>query len=227
MGSVSFFSALVEPWLLSLPFSRRDLCLGAVVLGGVLLIYLSLPHDPPSSHAHEEGGTKVHYGGAVLTGEQYHVVVVSRCMLTCLSLLYMPAHTGLLASMLSAVFVVLNKKYIRLAPSTAIATLEMAAGTLLLTLTLPILNPLLFGEETTLLPSLDAKHLTLDRARDGPWDLIWVLVLALLCTNVTFFLSMYALRQLSAFTFNLTGNLEPIYGIVFGAVFFKVSEGGR
>ena len=40
-----------------------------------------------------------------------------------------------------------------------------------------------------------------------------LLVLALLCTTLTFVLSLRALRRLSAFTTNLTVNLEPVYGI--------------
>jgi drug/metabolite transporter (DMT)-like permease len=130
--------------------------------------------------------------------------------------------SGLLASFLGTVFTVLNKKYIKRASSVAISTLEMASGALLLTVFIPTLNPLLFHEKTIWFPSLDVHNLTLDRARDGPFDLIWVIILALLCTNVTFYLSMFALKHLSAFTVNLTGNMEPIYGIVFGAIFFHV-----
>ena len=132
--------------------------------------------------------------------------------------------SGLLASFLGTLFTVLNKKYIHLASSGVISTLEMASGALLLTLFIPLLNPLVYQEDTILFPSLDIHNLTLDKARDGPFDLIWVLILALFCTNVTFYLSMYALKHLSAFTVNLSGNMEPIYGILFGAVFFHVSQ---
>lgn len=138
-------------------------------------------------------------------------------------LMYLVCVTGLLASLLGTIFTVLNKKHIHLASSVVISTIEMASGALLLTLFIPLLNPLLYHEDTVLFPSLDVHNLTLDKARKGPFDLIWVIILALFCTNVTFFLSMYALKHLSAFTVNLTGNMEPIYGIVFGAVFFHVS----
>ncbi|NJN33722.1 MAG: DMT family transporter [Saprospiraceae bacterium] len=40
-----------------------------------------------------------------------------------------------------------------------------------------------------------------------------MLVLALLCTNLAYWLGMRALKHLSAFTTNLAVNLEPVYGI--------------
>ena len=71
---------------------------------------------------------------------------------------------------------------------------------------------------------LNMDALNLQNLRTGPWDFIWIGLLALLCTNLTFYLGTYALKQLSAFTANLTVNLEPIYGIVLGALIFKENE---
>ena len=147
-----------------------------------------------------------------------------RVVLYCTVLYCAAVCVGLMASLLGTVFTVLNKKYIQLASSVVISTIEMGSGALLLTLCIPILNPLVYHEDTVLFPSLDVNHLTLENAREGPFDLIWVIILALFCTNITFYLSIYALKHLSAFTVNLTGNMEPIYGIVFGAIFFHVSE---
>ena len=56
----------------------------------------------------------------------------------------------------------------------------------------------------------------MDTMRTGSWDLIWVLILSILCTNVTFYLSNLSLRHLSAFTSNIIYNLEPVYGIILG-----------
>jgi drug/metabolite transporter (DMT)-like permease len=55
----------------------------------------------------------------------------------------------------------------------------------------------------------------------GNYDLLWVLLLSLVCTNLTFYLGTFALKEISAFTANLSVNLEPIYGIVLGALIFK------
>jgi drug/metabolite transporter (DMT)-like permease len=48
-----------------------------------------------------------------------------------------------------------------------------------------------------------------------------VLLLVLVCTNFTFYLGTLVLKNLSAFTANITVNLEPVYGIVLGALIFE------
>ena len=52
-------------------------------------------------------------------------------------------------------------------------------------------------------------------------DWIWLLVLSIFCTVIAFDLQLNALKKISAFTSNLTYNLEPLYGIVLACVFFK------
>ena len=51
-------------------------------------------------------------------------------------------------------------------------------------------------------------------------DLIWLIVLGSVLTVIPFFLQLHALKRLSAFTVNLTYNLEPLYSILFAAVIF-------
>ena len=51
-------------------------------------------------------------------------------------------------------------------------------------------------------------------------DLGWLLVLAWLYSVWAFQLSASALKKLSAFTVNLSFNLEPVYGIILAFVFF-------
>jgi drug/metabolite transporter (DMT)-like permease len=55
-------------------------------------------------------------------------------------------------------------------------------------------------------------------------DWLWLLVLAWLCTVLSFDLQLNALKKLSAFTANLTYNLEPVYGIILAFIFFKENE---
>lgn len=45
LGSVSFFSSILEPIVLNKQFSKPDICLGAVVIVGIMFIYFSLPAD--------------------------------------------------------------------------------------------------------------------------------------------------------------------------------------
>jgi drug/metabolite transporter (DMT)-like permease len=55
-------------------------------------------------------------------------------------------------------------------------------------------------------------------------DWLWLLVLAWFCSVWAFRLSARALKKLSAFTVNLTFNLEPVYGIILAFVIFKENQ---
>ncbi|MBK7883395.1 MAG: DMT family transporter, partial [Chitinophagaceae bacterium] len=52
----------------------------------------------------------------------------------------------------------------------------------------------------------------------------WLVVLSWLCTIICFDLQLKALKKISAFTANLTYNLEPIYGIVLAIIIFKENK---
>jgi drug/metabolite transporter (DMT)-like permease len=52
----------------------------------------------------------------------------------------------------------------------------------------------------------------------------WLLVLSWFCSVLAFMLSANALKRLSAFTVNLSFNLEPVYGILLAFVFFGESR---
>lgn len=52
----------------------------------------------------------------------------------------------------------------------------------------------------------------------------WLLVLAWFCSVWAFKLSAHALKKLSAFTVNLTFNLEPVYGIILAFVIYKENQ---
>ncbi len=51
-------------------------------------------------------------------------------------------------------------------------------------------------------------------------DMAWLMVLSFFCTVISFELQLKSLQRISAFTANLTYNLEPLYGIVLAFVFF-------
>lgn len=55
-------------------------------------------------------------------------------------------------------------------------------------------------------------------------DWLWLLMLAWLCSVIAFQFSIYALKKLSAFTVNLTFNLEPVYGIILAFIIYKENE---
>ena len=55
-------------------------------------------------------------------------------------------------------------------------------------------------------------------------DWLWLLVLAWLCTVISFNLQLSALKKISAFTANLTYSLEPVYGIILAFVFLNENK---
>jgi drug/metabolite transporter (DMT)-like permease len=56
-------------------------------------------------------------------------------------------------------------------------------------------------------------------------DWMWLLFLAWVCSVLAFQLSAKALKKLSAFTVNLSFNLEPVYGILLAFILFKENKG--
>ena len=57
-----------------------------------------------------------------------------------------------------------------------------------------------------------------------PLDWLWLAILALACTVYAYSASVELQKNLSAFTLNLTVNLEPVYGIILAMIIFKEGE---
>jgi drug/metabolite transporter (DMT)-like permease len=55
----------------------------------------------------------------------------------------------------------------------------------------------------------------------APMDWLWLVILSWVCTILTFFLYIRALKKVSAFTVNLALTLEPIYGIILAFIIYK------
>lgn len=110
---------------------------------------------------------------------------------------------GILAALTASLITIYNKKYINDASVIAISTIEVGTGCILLTILVPIYH----GNNTKFYPSLDINN--------GNYDLLWVLLLSILCTNLTFIMNIWCISKLSAFTIVLAANLEPVYGILF------------
>ena len=109
---------------------------------------------------------------------------------------------GITSSVLAALFGALNKRWMGNEDPIAITLIEMVAATALLTLCIPFI----FGDVSGV------------RFIPSTMDWIYLIVLALLCTNVAYLLALRALRHLSAYTAALTINLEPLYGIILAAI---------
>ena len=55
-------------------------------------------------------------------------------------------------------------------------------------------------------------------------DWLWLVLLSWVCTILAMDLSLQALQKISAFTQNLTINLEPVYGIVLAFAVYKENK---
>jgi len=53
---------------------------------------------------------------------------------------------------------------------------------------------------------------------------LWIIILAFFCTVLLYLLHIAALKTLPAFTVSLTGNLEPVYGILFAIIFLGEAQ---
>ncbi len=111
---------------------------------------------------------------------------------------------GLSSALIAALFSVLNKKNITTAAPQTIMLFEMGGGFLFLTLLLP--GYVLCFPDAKWIPSFA--------------DIFWLLILAWFCTVLAMELMLKALHNVSAFTQNLTLNLEPVYGILLAFIIF-------
>jgi len=112
---------------------------------------------------------------------------------------------GLVSALLGSLFPVLNKRILERVPAETVTLYELSGGFLVLTVLMP--GYLYLFPVPTLLP--------------GWQDLGWLLILSWACTVLAFNLSMSALQKISAFTVNLSYNLEPIYGILLAFLLFR------
>lgn len=115
---------------------------------------------------------------------------------------------GIVSSVLVVIFSILNKKLIDEAEPLSISLLELGSSCVFLTIFLPVY--FFFDKNAVFMPS--------------PTDWIYLLVLAIFCTNIGYLLATRSLKHLSAFATNLTVNLEPIYGILLAAVILKENK---
>lgn len=119
-------------------------------------------------------------------------------------------HAGIAAGVVSALFVALfsslNKRMVEAGDALTVTALELGAGVLTLSLLAPLMPHLV--------PTFAGPLLVLPAGL----DVLWLLVLALACTLLPFALCLVALRHLSAFTAQLSINLEPVYAVLLAAL---------
>jgi len=115
---------------------------------------------------------------------------------------------SLLSALLNTLFVILNRNISRRWHPTVISFYELTGGFVAITLYY------LFIEQPDL-----ASFFVLSGN-----DLVWLLLLSLLCTSYAFTAIVEIMKELSAYTVVLSINLEPVYGILLAYVIFGESE---
>jgi drug/metabolite transporter (DMT)-like permease len=114
---------------------------------------------------------------------------------------------ALSSAFLSALFAVINSKFVKEHDPIVISFYELSGGVVFFTFLL------LFSHSfSTSFFSLSAK------------DLMYLMILSSVCTAYAFIASTSIMKFLSPYTVMLTINLEPIYGIILAVIVFKEKE---
>ncbi len=112
---------------------------------------------------------------------------------------------SLFSAFLASVFPILNRQILQKMDAETATRYQLSGGFIFITLLMPVY--LHYFPVDKLLPSLS--------------DFAWLLVLGILCTVIAYDLFMKALQKISAFTVNLSYNLEPIYGIAMAFLIYR------
>jgi len=115
---------------------------------------------------------------------------------------------GIISAMLASLFPIFNKKLLENYTPRIVTLYEMTGGFIILCFILPLYFR--FFPAAYFFPGLV--------------DWLWLLILAWICTVFAFILSLNSLRKISAFTVNLSYNLEPIYSIILAFIIFKENK---
>ena len=112
---------------------------------------------------------------------------------------------GLVSALFASIFTIINKRLTTEHSTQTIQTFEMMGGLGFLTMVILAMN------------AYQHSSFTLPTSQD--W--FWLIILALVCTVLANHLMLNALKKISAFTMNVTLNLEPVYGIMIAILLFQ------
>ncbi|MBK5271587.1 MAG: DMT family transporter [Bacteroidia bacterium] len=115
---------------------------------------------------------------------------------------------GIISALLASLFPIYNRQFLQRINAETMLAWQQLGGFLVLSAFLPIY----------------LQRFPVENFIPGWDDLKWLLVLAWFCSVIAFQFSSYALKKLSAFTVNLTYNLEPVYGIILAFVIYHENK---
>jgi drug/metabolite transporter (DMT)-like permease len=116
--------------------------------------------------------------------------------------------TGIISAFLGSLFPIFNRVLLQKHSPQTVTLYELTGGFISLSIILPFYLKL-----------FPPGHFIPTSS-----DFLWLLVLSWICTVLAFQLSMNALQKISAFTVNLTYNLEPVYGILLAFIIYKENK---
>jgi drug/metabolite transporter (DMT)-like permease len=115
---------------------------------------------------------------------------------------------GLISAILASLFPIFNREFLKRINVETMLAWQQTGGLITLSILLP----------------LYLQRFPVENFVPGAEDLLWLLVLSWFCSVIAFQFSSNALKRLSAFTVNLTFNLEPIYGILLAFIVYKENK---
>ena len=115
---------------------------------------------------------------------------------------------GIICALLLAFVMIFIKQSVQKMNSQTLLTYQLTGGLITLSFIMPFY-----------LKEFPAHYLI-----PGVYDWLWLLVLAWFCSVLAFQFSVNALKKLSAFTVNLSFNLEPVYGIILAFIIYHENK---
>lgn len=115
---------------------------------------------------------------------------------------------GVASAILLAFCIIFLREFIKRINPETVLTYQLTGGFLALSLFMPLYQ--YYFPAPYILPTFN--------------DWMWLLVLAWVCSVIAFQFTGHALKKLSAFTVNLTFNLEPVYGIILAFIIYRENE---
>ncbi len=115
---------------------------------------------------------------------------------------------GLISAFLAALFPIFNRQLLQNVNNETLLSWQMTGGFLAVSAILPFY----------------LQWFPVEHFMASTQDLFWLLILAVFCSVIAFQFSSNALRRLSAFTVNLSFNLEPVYGIILAFIVFHENK---
>lgn len=115
---------------------------------------------------------------------------------------------GVISALLGSLFPIFNRQFLQRINVETMLAWQQTGGLIFLSILLPFY----------------LQKFPVDTIAPGINNFLWLLVLALFCSVIAFQFSSNALKRLSAFTVNLTYNLEPVYGILLAFIIYNENQ---